>query len=144
MAHMIAGKVVSDSFEIVPVEAYPDGYDECCDVAKEEQGRKARPALATNLDNLADYDMIYLGYPIWWSDLPMVVYTFLEGQDWTGKTIAPFSTHAGSGLSGTVEKIQSVCKGATVTEGLSITGETAQNDRTSAESAVNAWLAKVR
>ena len=144
VAHMIAGKVVSDTFEIVPVEPYPEGYDACLAQAKNEQNAKARPALAESLDNLADYETIYLGYPIWHSDLPMVVYAFLESQNWQGKTIAPFCTHGDSGIGSTVATLKAVCKGATVKDGLAIKGETAQNDRDQAELAVNEWLAKVR
>lgn len=144
VAMMLTGKVVADVFRIEPAESYPDDYDECCDVAKKEQAAKARPALAAQLENLADYDMIYLGYPIWWTDLPMIVYTFLESQDWTGKTIAPFCTHGGSGLCSTDETIRSVCNGATVLEGLAIEGAVVQNDRAQAEQAVNVWLAQVR
>lgn len=144
VAMMLTGKVVADVFRIEPAEAYSDDYDECLDAAKAEQGAKARPALAEQLENLADYDMVYLGYPIWWQDLPMIMYTFLEGQDWSGKTIAPFCTYGGSGLSGTVEKIQSICTGATVLEGLGMEGAVAQDDREQADSLVNAWLAKVR
>ena len=68
------------------------------------------------------YDEIYLGFPNYWGDMPMAVYTFLEKFDWSGKTIHPFCTHEGSGLSGTERNIQNVCKGAAVTKGLAIQG----------------------
>ena len=139
VAKMIAEKTGADLFEIVPSEAYPEGYDECCDVALNEQNAGARPAFAQDID-LTSYSTVYLGYPIWWGDLPMCVYTFLEAHDWAGKDIHPFCTHAGSGLSGTESKIASTCLGANVGQGLSIAGTTAQNSRDQAQAAVDAWL----
>ena len=139
VAKMIAEKTGADLFEIVPSEAYPEGYDECCDVALNEQNAGARPAFAQDID-LMSYSTVYLGYPIWWGDLPMCVYTFLEAHDWAGKDIHPFCTHAGSGLSGTESKIASTCLGANVGQGLSIAGTTAQNSRDQAQAAVDAWL----
>ena len=139
VAKMIAEKTGADLFEIVPSEAYPEGYDECCDVALNEQNAGARPAFAQDID-LTSYSTVYLGYPIWWGDLPMCVYTFLEAHDWAGKDIHPFCTHAGSGLSGTESKIASTCLGANVGQGLSIAGTTAQNSRDQAQAAGDAWL----
>lgn len=140
VAKMIAEKTGADLFEIVPSEAYPESYNECCDVALNEQNAGARPAYSGDID-LASYKTVYLGYPIWWGDLPMCVYTFLEAHDWTGKDIRPFCTHAGSGLGGTVSSIQSTCAGSSVGAGLSIAGTTAQNSRDQAQAAVDAWLA---
>ena len=139
LAKMIAEKKEADIFEIKPVNEYPEGYDECCDVALEEQEQGARPEIAEDID-VSAYSTIYLGYPIWWGDLPMCVYTFLEAHDWSGKEIHPFCTHEGSGLSGTVSTIESVCAGSTVGEGLSLNGEVAQNSRDEAEAAVEEWL----
>lgn len=139
LAKMIAEKKDADIFEIKPVEEYPEGYDECCDVALEEQEQGARPEIVEDID-ISPYSTIYLGYPIWWGDLPMCVYTFLEAHDWSGKEIHPFCTHEGSGLSDTVSTLESVCAGATVGEGLSLNGEVAQNSRDEAEAAVEEWL----
>ena len=139
LAEMIAGKTGSDTFEIVPASAYPEGYDECCDVALDEQNAGARPAYSGDVD-LSPYKTVYLGYPIWWGDLPMCVYTFLEAHDWSGKEVRPFLTHAGSGVSGTDARLSATCAGATVGEPLSMAGTTAQNDRAAAASAVDAWL----
>ena len=140
VAKMIAEKTGSELFEVVPSEAYPEGYDECCDVALEEQHVGARPAYEGDFD-ISGYDTIYMGYPIWWGDLPMCLYTFIENHDWAGKTIHPFCTHAGSGLSGTDAALAEACKGASVGEGLAIVGTTAQNERAEAEAAVDGWLA---
>ena len=86
------------------------------------------------------YDTVYLGYPIWYGDMPMAVYTFLESYDWNGKTIIPFSTHAGSGLAGTESRIASACSGAELRDGFTISGQTAQNDRDTTRRSVLEWL----
>lgn len=101
---------------------YAADYDTCIAQAKKDLKAKARPALVSMPDSLDGYDEIYLGYPNYWGDMPMAVYTFLENFDWNGKTIHPFCTHEGSRLSGTERKIQAACKGATVTGGLAIQG----------------------
>ena len=139
VAEMIAQKTGADLFEVEPAEAYPESYDECCDVALGEKNSGARPAYAGDID-LAPYDTVYLGYPIWWGELPMCLFTFLEAHDWSGKSIRPFCTHAGSGLAGTVSSIQTTCTGANVEQGLSIEGTTAQNSRDQAQAAVDAWV----
>lgn len=140
IADMVANQTEVDTFEIATVTPYSDNYDECTAVARRERDEKARPELTAAVDNLADYDVIFLGYPIWWGDMPMAVYTFLESYDFEGKTIVPFCTHAGSGLSGTVGSIKAACPGATVLDGLAVAGTTAQNDQPAAEKAVTDWL----
>lgn len=140
IADMIAQETDAEMFEIQTVNPYPDSYDECTDVAKREQNENARPEIVSPLENLDEYDTVFIGYPIWWGDLPMAVYTFLERYDFSGKTVIPFCTHEGSGLSGTQSSIESVCSGATVAEGLAVRGTTAQNDREEAKSEVLTWL----
>ena len=140
IAKMIAEKLGADTFRIQTVYAYPESYDACTKVAKQERDSEARPELTATVANMDRYDVIYLGYPIWYGDMPMAVYTFLESYDFTGKTILPFCTHAGSGLAGTVGSIQAACSGATVLDGLAIAGTTAQNDPTSASKVVNTWI----
>lgn len=140
IAKMIAEKLGADTFRIQTVNAYPESYDACTKVAKQERDSKARPELTSTIASIDDYDVIYLGYPIWYGDMPMAVYTFLESYDFAGKTILPFCTHAGSGFAGTVGSIQAACRGAAVLDGLAIAGTTAQNDPASASKAVNAWI----
>lgn len=140
VAEIIAAQTGGELFEIKTVNAYPDNYDECTEIAQSEKNENARPELVENKDNLDGYNTIYLGYPIWWGDMPMAVYTFLENNDFAGKTIIPFCTHAGSGLSDTVKKISAACPSATVKTGLAIAGTTAQNDRETAEQSVTEWL----
>lgn len=140
IADMIAEQTGGDTFEISTVTPYPDDYDECTDIAQQERNENARPELAESLDNLDDYDVIFIGYPIWWSDMPMAVYTFLESYDFAGKTIVPFCTHEGSGLSSTEESIAAACPDAAILDGLSIRGSVAQNSQEEAAEAVAEWL----
>ncbi len=143
IADMIAEEVGADSFEIVRVTPYPEEYDACTDEAQQEKNANARPELTATVDNFSEYDTIFLGYPNWWGDMPMPVYTFLESYDFSGKTVIPFCTHAGSGLSGTVETLRSKLESATVLDGLAIAGTTAQNDQENAKSAVLEWLGEI-
>ncbi len=142
IAEMIANETGGDLFKIETVETYPDTYDECTKVAQQEQNENARPELLNDIDNLDDYDVIFLGYPIWWGDMPMAVYTFLEGHDFEDKTILPFCTNEGSGLSTTVSSIENETA-AEVLEGLSIRGSVAQNSQEEAEDLVKDWLSKL-
>lgn len=140
IADMIAEETGADLFEIATVNPYPETYDECTDVAKQEQEDNARPEIIDPPTNLDGYDTIFIGYPIWWGDLPMAVYTFLESYDFSGKTVIPFCTHEGSGLSGTQGSIEAVCSGATVLDGLAIRGSVAQNEQDEAKIDVQEWL----
>lgn len=139
IAEMIAEETGGELFHIERETPYPAVYDECTEEAKQEQNDNARPALAEDKD-ISEYDVIFLGYPIWWGDMPMPVYTFLEGHDFSGKTVIPFCTHAGSGLSGTEKSIESVCTDAEILDGLSIKGEDAQNSQDKAKETVKEWL----
>ncbi len=143
IADMIAEETGADMFEITTVDPYPEGYDDCTDVAKQEQNDNARPEIQDPPENLDGYETIFIGYPIWWGDLPMAVYTFLESYDFTGKTVIPFCTHEGSGLSGTQKTIEETCSGATVLDGLAVRGSTAQNKQDEAQSSVSDWLAEL-
>ena len=142
LARMIAEKTGADLLEIERAEPYPEAYNACCDEALEEKNSSARPELAT-MPDLSGYDAVYLGFPCWWGDMPMPVYTAIEALDWNGKTIYPFNTHAGSGAAGMFGTVARICAGATVTSGLTMAGTTAQNDRDAAESQVDDWLASL-
>lgn len=142
VAEMIAEATGGRLFEIVPEQAYPKTYNACVDVAKKEKEAGARPAVKGDIETEA-YDVIFVGYPNWWGDMPMAVYTFLEKHNWQGKTVIPFCTHEGSGLSGTERYIGTTCKGATTGKGLALRGTTAQNSRDEARKSVTAWLEKL-
>ena len=139
LAEMIASKTGSDLFEIQPAKKYPADYDTCIDIAKKELNAKARPAILEDKD-VSEYDTVYFGYPIWWGDLPMCFYTFIEAHDWNGKKIIPFCTHEGSGLAGTERNLKRALKGAEIMKGLAVRGSTAQNDKAEAERAIDSWL----
>lgn len=141
VAEMIAEKVGADTFEIVPKnDNYPMTFDALCDVAKEEQNNNARPEIKDTVNDFDTYDIIYLGYPIWWADLPMICYTFLESYDFNGKTIIPFCTHEGSSDANTQKKIQSAVPNATVKEVLAIRGQDAQNNQDEVKKQIEDWL----
>lgn len=139
LAEMIAEETGGELFHIERDTPYPTEYSVCTDEAKKEQNDNARPALSADKD-ISDYDVIFLGYPIWWGNLPMPVYTFLEAHDWNGKTVIPFCTHAGSGLSNTEKSIADTCTGAEILKGLAVAGVTAQNEQGKAKEAVLDWL----
>lgn len=139
---MIAKETNADIFEIKVVkDEYPtNDYTALTQVAKVENQQNARPAIIGKVEDFSKYDVIFIGYPNWWADMPMPVYTFLDSYDFTGKTICPFCTHEGSGLSGTEANFRSHTKAKAVSDGLAIYGHTAQNSRAEAESKVKAWL----
>ncbi|MDE5939980.1 MAG: flavodoxin [Lachnospiraceae bacterium] len=140
IADMIAEQTGGDTFEIRTVTPYPDEYDECTEAAKQEQDENARPELAESVEGMEDYDVIFLGFSNWWGDMPMAVYTFLESCDFSGKTIVPFCTHEGSGLSSTESSIADSCPNAEVLDGLAIRGSVAQNSQDEAAESVAEWL----
>ena len=109
----------------------------------EESSSTQQDENGDTVKNMEDYDVIFLGYPIWWSDMPMAVYTFLESYDFSGKTIIPFCTHEGSGLSSTDSSIAEICTGADVLDGLEMRGSVAQNSQDEALTAVTDWLDKI-
>ena len=139
IAHMIAEQTGADLFEIEAVTPYPTSHSELLDVSRQEMANNARPEIAGTVDNMDDYDTIFIGYPNWWGDMPMIVYNFLESYDLSGKTIVPFCTHGGSGLSNTESTIADIT-GGTMKDGFAISGTTAQNDRDTAQNEVMQWL----
>lgn len=104
--------------EIETVEPYPDSYSETVDIAESEKEANARPEISTTVDNMDQYDTIFIGYPIWWHDAPMAVYTFLENYDFEGKTVIPFCTSGGSDIEESILGIEAAVSGATMLEGL--------------------------
>ena len=143
VADMIAEIKGADTFEIKPkTDTYPTTYKELTDVAKEEQNQNARPEIVSKIESFDNYDTVYLGYPIWWNDLPMICYTFLESYDFSGKTIVPFCTHEGSSDAGTQDKIQKAVPNAKVKTILAVKGADTQNSPDSVKQTVTDWLAK--
>ena len=143
IADMIIEATGADSFEILPKDAdrYPTtSYDALKEVAQAEKNANARPEIASGIENFDSYDTVFIGYPIWYADMPMIVYSFLESYDFSYKTVIPFCTHGGSGLASTERTISGIIDGANMETGLAVAGTTAQNNRDSAKEAVVSWL----
>lgn len=139
VASLISEKTNSDLFRLEPVNAYPTNHGQLLSRAREEMDNNERPELKEKID-ITPYDKIFVGYPIWNADLPPIINTFLENNDFNGKTIIPFCTHGGSGLSGTPSRIKNKLSGANViTNGFSLS-------RTNMETApkeVESWLKEI-
>lgn len=124
VAETLAQQTGGDLFAIEPQAPYPSAYEDVLQQARQELDRDARPALAGRVEDMEQYDVILLGFPIWHGNTPMVVRTFLESYDFAGKTIAPFATSGSSGIGPAVEAIRALCPGAELAEGLCITSAT--------------------
>lgn len=139
VASVIADLTGADTFSIRTVESYPDNYNDTIDQGQEEQQEDVRPELSGQIENLDSYDTIFLGYPNWWGDMPMAIYSFLDEYDLSGKTIVPFVTSGGSGFSGSVEEIEDAEPDAEVLEGLSLS----DSEATDAQSDIEEWLGEL-
>ena len=138
LAKEIITKTGADEFKIEPEDKYPANYQEAIERATEERKTNARPEYIGDVD-ISSYDTIFFGYPIWWGDMPMVVYNFVEKHDWNDKTVIPFNTHEGSGDAGTYTNIKNKMSSSNViTNGLAIRGATAREE--SSRSTVENWL----
>ena len=127
IAKMIAEKTNGDLFEIkVKNDNYPKSYSALVEYAQKEKKENARPEIVGVVENFDDYDTIFIGYPNWWADMPMPVYTFLESYDFKEKQVYHFCTHEGSG--------------GVKRDGFAIYGHIAQNDRSQADKKVSEWL----
>lgn len=136
MAMTIQEAIGGELFRIETTEEYPLEHETLVNQAKEEQNEDARPELATHIENVEQYNIVFLGYPNWWGDMPQPLYTFLEEYDFSGKTIIPFNSHGGSGFSNTIEEIKKLQPNATVKDdGLSIS----RNDVADSEQEITDW-----
>ena len=142
VAEEIARQTGADIAEIVPAVPYDsnrDNYDALAKLAKKEHDENARPAIKNSL-NIADYDQIFIGYPMWWYTFPMIIYTLFDEYDFLGKTIIPFNTHMGSRDGGTYKTIAELEPNATVLKGLPV--EMSAAEKGSAD-AVKQWLSSL-
>ena len=128
-ASIIKELTEADLFKIEQLEPYAKDYNECIAQAQSDQRKCARPELKRYPESLDKYDVIYLGYPNYWSTMPMAVFTFLERFDLSGKTIKPFCTHEGSGLGSSINDIKKLCPTAKVEKGLAIHGGSVKRSR---------------
>ena len=128
LAREIIAKTGADEFKIEEIDKYPEDYQATVERATAERNAQARPEYAGDVD-ISGYDTIFFGYPIWWGDLPMVAYSFIEKHDWGGKTVVPFNTHEGSGNAGTYEILKAKMAGATLKgDGFNMSGSAARTD----------------
>lgn len=136
MAYVIQKTVGADIFRIEPETPYPTDHDKLVDLAKEEQNDNARPKIKDMIENFDTYENIFVGYPNWWGDMPMILYSFFDEYDFSGKTIIPFNTHGGSGFSDTISTIKELEPNAEVLDGKSIS----RNDIQDAEQEIVDWV----
>jgi flavodoxin len=139
IANQIHNILGGDIFEIQTVKTYPDDYEELKKIAKEELASKFKPALKTKIENIRSYDLVFIGYPIWWGTFPAPVRSFLSENDLSGKTVIPFCTHLGSNLGQSIADISELCPESTLLEGVAISGR----DVKSAQNEVSEWLRKI-
>ena len=138
LASWIQQEVGGDLHSIVVEEPYSSDYDQCLDRAADEKAENARPALASHVDNMEDYDIVFLGFPNWWYTLPMPVLTFVEEYDWSGKTVVPFVTHGTGGLSSTIRDLTAALpEDVTILEPIDVYRPEVDDS----QSAVQEWIA---
>lgn len=136
IAEYIQNITGSDIFKVERTIPYAKDYQTCIKEAKEEIDNDTRPEIINTLDNIDQYDVIYIGGPIYWGYLPQPMVTQLERLNWQGKTIRPFTTHEGSGLGSVLSQLDRLCLGANITDGLAIRG----SEVYSSKDKVQKWL----
>ena len=136
LAGEIQTQTGGDLFEIMPETPYTEDINELSGISLQEQRDHVRPALSTHVEDMAQYDIVFIGYPNWWNDAPMPVFTFLEEYDFSGKKVIPFSTYGNGGFGKSIQSIESIVSGSTVLEGLAIQ----EHELDSAPDTVSEWL----
>ncbi|WP_094606179.1 hypothetical protein SPSIL_040200 [Sporomusa silvacetica DSM 10669] len=137
-AESIHEQVGGDLFEIKTVNPYPEEYDACVAAAKAELENNARPQLTGKVENMADYDIVFIGYPIWWHTTPMAIYSFMEAYDLSGKTVIPFCTSYSNDIAKSMPAIHGLAANSKILDGLTIKGVDGEN-----VSKVEPWLKKI-
>ena len=136
-AEFIQKAVGGDLFEVETVNDYSKDYHKCTEEAGRELKENARPELKKYLDDISDYDNIFVCGPCWWGTYPCAIFTQLEKLDFTGKKVFPVMTHEGSGMAGSAQALKKYCKGATVGTGLAVHGaDTGRSEKTVTDWAV--------
>lgn len=139
VASLISEATGGELFEIKTTHTYPGSHKALIDAAKVEIDNNARPKLATHINNLKDYDVVFVGFPNWWYDMPMPLYSFFDEYDFSGKTVIPFCTHGGSRFSGAIKTIRELERGATVLDGYAISRDRVPESK----DGVLKWLEKI-
>lgn len=137
MAQQIANLTEADLFRIEPVVPYPTEYTPCTEVARAEKEADARPAIANEVENWADYDTVFIGCPVWWWTTPMIICTFAESYDFAGKTVVPFCTYAATYRDETLARIVELTPDA-----VHLTGEGLTSGRIN-EQTIATWLRNI-
>jgi hypothetical protein bacD2_18108 len=137
MAQEIVRQTGADLFRIEPVVPYPTEYTPCTEVAREEKDNNARPAIASEVENWADYDTVFIGCPVWWWTTPMIICTFAESYDFKGKTVVPFCTYAATYRDETLARIVELTPDAE-----HLTGEGLTSGRIN-EQNISSWLKEI-
>ena len=136
VAEAIQTELDADIFEIATVDGYSEDYNTVLDEAQTEQKENARPELAASIEHFDQYDTVFFGFPNWWGDMPMAMYTVLDDYDFSGKTLIPFVTSGGSGFSDTLSAIAAAEPDADILDGLALSGSSVD----SAGDQIKAWL----
>ena len=136
---MIAEDTGAELFSIRTEQQYPASYDATMEQGEQENYAGFRPELTESIEGADGYDVIFLGFPNWWYDMPMAIYSFLDEYDFSGKTIIPFVTSGGSGFSGAIDTIRELEPDAYVMEGFSVGARGAAD----AGEAIEAWLTEL-
>lgn len=136
VAERIRERTGSDLFRIEPTTPYTTDYDELLDVAQAEQRNGDMPAIASTVADWDSYDVVYLGYPIWWYEAPQIIKSFVSQYDFAGKTVVPFCTSGGSQLGSTLAEVKELCSGAEFLDGITLSGDTVSSHLDE----VDAWL----
>ncbi|MBO5156920.1 MAG: flavodoxin [Prevotella sp.] len=139
VAAIISEATGSDLFEIKTANTYPGSHAELIEAAKQEIDSNARPKLTTHIENLSDYDVVFVGFPNWWYDMPMPLYSFFDEYDFSSKTVIPFCTHGGSRFSDAIKTIRELEKDATVLDGHDIAREQVPDSK----EGILEWLEKI-
>ena len=139
MATIIGEETGGDMVRIQTTTPYPQDYTTLANQANQERQNDVHPELATSIENFDDYDVVFVGYPIWWYQMPMAMYSFFDEYDFAGKVIVPFSSHGGSGWSGTMDDIAGMEPQATMVNGYSIS----RNNVAGAADGIRQWLQQI-
>lgn len=140
VATVIREATGADMIRINTVQTYPGSHTPLINFAQEELNANARPELTTTIGNFEDYDVVFVGYPIWWSEMPMALYSFFDQYDFSGKSIVPFTVHGGSGWAGTIGRIAGLYPNATMVQGYSVSRNSVGNAR----EGILSWLKEIQ
>jgi len=140
VAYDICKKTDGVIFEIKTVKPYPDDYQTVVDIARKELDTDYRPALQSFVKDIQKYDIIFLGYPNWWTTYPQAVKVFLSKHDLSNKVIIPFCTHEGSGLGRSMEDMKKTCPKSNISQGIAIRGSNARR----VDEEIEIWLKKLK